>query len=93
MTSLAETIDTALAAVGPETEDRLRDVVSDFEGQALADEERLAALATSIAAIAAGDSSAARTRIHAHINGYYRDAAPDPLDDPATRTPTAHETR
>lgn len=52
MTSLAETIDTALAAVGPETEDQLRDVVSDFEALALADEERLAALATSIAAIA-----------------------------------------
>jgi len=52
MTSLAETIDTALAAVGPETEDRLRDVVAEFEAQALADEERLAVLATSIAAIA-----------------------------------------
>lgn len=52
MTSLAETIDTALAAVGPETEDRLRDVVAEFEALGLADEERLAALATSIAAIA-----------------------------------------
>ena len=31
MTSLAETIDTALAAVGRETEDQLRDVSADFE--------------------------------------------------------------
>lgn len=52
MTSLAETIDTALAAVGPETEDLLRDVVAEFEALPLAEEERLAVLATSIAAIA-----------------------------------------
>lgn len=52
MTSLAETIDTALAAVGRETEDQLRDVSSDFEGLKLADEERVSALATAIAAIA-----------------------------------------
>jgi len=54
MTSLAETIDTALAAVGPETEGRLRDVVAGFEALALADEERVAALATAVAAIAKG---------------------------------------
>lgn len=52
MTSLAETIDTALAAVGPETEDLLRDVASDFEVLKLADEERVSALATAVAAIA-----------------------------------------
>jgi len=54
MTSLAETIDTSLAAVGPETEGRLRDVVAGFEALALADEERLSALATAVAAIAKG---------------------------------------
>lgn len=53
MTSLAETIDTALAAVGAETENRLRDVVSSFEALELADEERVSALATAVAAIAA----------------------------------------
>lgn len=52
MTSLAETIDTALAAVGRETEDQLRDVSGDFEALELADEERVSALATAIAAIA-----------------------------------------
>ena len=54
MTSLAETIDTALAAVGPETEGRLRDVVAGFEALTLADEERVSALATAVAAIAKG---------------------------------------
>ena len=52
MTSLAETIDTALAAVGRETEDRLRDLSAEFEALKLADEERVSALATAIAAIA-----------------------------------------
>jgi len=52
MTSLAETIDTALAAVGRETEDQLRDVSTDFEALELADEERVSVLATAIAAIA-----------------------------------------
>ncbi|HLJ20139.1 MAG TPA: hypothetical protein VKU84_08070 [Stellaceae bacterium] len=52
MASLAETIDTALAAVGRETEDQLRDLSTDFEGLKLADEERVSALATAIAAIA-----------------------------------------
>ena len=52
MTSLAETIDTALAAVGRETEDQLRDVSGEFEALKLEDEERVSALATAIAAIA-----------------------------------------
>jgi len=52
MTSLAETIDTALAAVGRETEDQLRDISGHFEALELADEERVSALATAIAAIA-----------------------------------------
>jgi hypothetical protein len=52
MTSLAETIDTALAAVGRETEDRLRDLSAEFEALKLADEERVSALATAIAATA-----------------------------------------
>ncbi|GEM_PF-2427218 len=52
MTTLAETIDTALAAVGRETEDQLRDVSEEFEALELADEERVSALATAIAAIA-----------------------------------------
>ena len=52
MPSLAETIDTALAAVGRETEDEFRDVSGGFEALELADEERVSALATAIAAIA-----------------------------------------
>ena len=52
MTSLAETIDTALAAVGREMEDQLRDVSCEFEALKLAHEERVSALATAIAAIA-----------------------------------------
>lgn len=52
MSSLAETIENAFAAVGRETESRLRDVSTAFEALELEDEERVAALATSIAAIA-----------------------------------------
>jgi hypothetical protein len=52
MSSLAETINNALLAVGPATEDRLRDVINDFDGMNLSGEERLAAIATSIASIA-----------------------------------------
>lgn len=52
MPSLAETIDTALAAVGRETEDQLRDVSGEFEALKLADEARVSALATAIATIA-----------------------------------------
>lgn len=52
MSSLAETINSALRAVGPATEDRLRDIIADFDGLHLTDEERLAAVATTIAATA-----------------------------------------
>jgi hypothetical protein len=52
MSSLAETISSALQAVGPATEDRLRDIVADFDGLNLIEEERLAAVATTIAATA-----------------------------------------
>lgn len=50
MGSLAETINSALQAVGQAAEDRLRDVIADFDGANLTDEERLAAVATAIAA-------------------------------------------
>jgi hypothetical protein len=52
MTSLAETINNALRAVGPATEDRLRDVIGEFDALNLSAEERLAAVATAIAATA-----------------------------------------
>jgi hypothetical protein len=52
MSSLAETINSALRAIGPATEDRLRDIIADFDGLNLTDEERLAAVATTIAATA-----------------------------------------
>jgi hypothetical protein len=52
MSSLAETINNALQAVGPATEDRLRDVIRDFDGMNLSAEERLSAVATTVAAIA-----------------------------------------
>ncbi|HUK07586.1 MAG TPA: hypothetical protein VLX09_06940 [Stellaceae bacterium] len=52
MSSLAETIENAFAAVGTETERRLHDVSAAFEALELDDEERVAALATAIAAIA-----------------------------------------
>jgi hypothetical protein len=49
MSSLAETINSALQAVGQATEDRLRDIIADFDGANLTDEERLAAVATAVA--------------------------------------------
>ncbi|MGO8918265.1 MAG: hypothetical protein ACLQJR_20390 [Stellaceae bacterium] len=52
MSSLIETINTALAAVGPATEGRLRDLLAEFGELNLGDEDRLAALATVIAAAA-----------------------------------------
>jgi len=52
MNSLAETIDNALQAAGSVTESRLRDIVADFDGLNLIEEERLAAIATMIAATA-----------------------------------------
>ena len=52
MSSLAETINNALLAVGPATEDRLRDVINDFDSMNLSAEERLASVATAIATVA-----------------------------------------
>lgn len=52
MSSLAETISRALMVVGPAAEGRLRDVVADFEELRLGEEERLAAVATAVAAAA-----------------------------------------
>jgi hypothetical protein len=52
MNSLAETIDNALQAAGSATESRLRDIIADFDGLNLIEEERLAAIATMIAATA-----------------------------------------
>jgi len=53
MSSLAETISTALAAVGPATESQLRDILAEFGELNLGDEDRLSALATVIATAAA----------------------------------------
>jgi hypothetical protein len=53
MSSLVETINTALAAVGPATEHHLRELLAEFGELNLGDEERLSALATVIAAAAA----------------------------------------
>jgi hypothetical protein len=52
MSSLVETINTALAAVGPATETRLRDLLAEFGELNLGEEDRLSALATVIAAAA-----------------------------------------
>jgi hypothetical protein len=54
MTSLAQTISSALQAVGHLTEDRLNDIVVEFDALNLIEEERLAAMATTIAATACG---------------------------------------
>jgi hypothetical protein len=53
MSSLVETINSALAAIGPATESRLREILAEFGELNLSDEDRLAALATVIAAAAA----------------------------------------
>ena len=53
MSSLVETINSALAAVGRATEARLREILAEFGELNLGDEDRLAALATVIAAAAA----------------------------------------
>lgn len=53
MSSLVDTINGALAAVGPATETRLRDLLAEFGELNLADEDRLAALATVIGTAAA----------------------------------------
>jgi hypothetical protein len=52
MSSLAETINAALAAVGPAIETRLRELLAEFGELNLGDEDRLSALATTIAAAA-----------------------------------------
>lgn len=52
MSSLVDTINTALSAVGPATETRLRELLAEFGELNLGDEERLSALATVIAAAA-----------------------------------------
>ena len=53
MSSLVETINSALAAVGPATETRLKELLAEFGELNLCDEDRLSALATVIAAAAA----------------------------------------
>jgi hypothetical protein len=53
MSSLVETINSTLAAIGPATESRLREILAEFGELNLGDEDRLAALATVIAAAAA----------------------------------------
>lgn len=53
MSTLAETISSALTRLGPETEDRLHDVVCEFASLNLCDEDRLCVLATALAAAAA----------------------------------------
>lgn len=52
MSSLVHTINSALAAVGPATETRLRELLAEFGELNLGDEERLSALATVIATAA-----------------------------------------
>ena len=52
MSSLAETISNALLAVGPATEDSLRNVLDEFDGMNLSTEERLSSVATAVAAAA-----------------------------------------
>lgn len=52
MSSLVETINNALAAVGPATESHLRDLLASFGELGLGDEDRLSALATVIATAA-----------------------------------------
>jgi hypothetical protein len=53
MSSLVQTINSALAAVGPATENRLRDLLTEFGELNLGDEDRLSVLATVIATAAA----------------------------------------
>ena len=53
MSTLADTISSALTAAGPATEIRLRDIFAEFSELNLGDEERLSVLATAIASAAA----------------------------------------
>ena len=66
MATLTETISSALRAVGPTTESRLRDVMADFDAMNLSGEERLSAVTTTIAALAATH--------HRRHRGVYLDA-------------------
>src|SRR6185312_12287936 len=52
MSTLAQTISRALQSVGPAAEDRMRDILAEFDNLNLSGEERLAAVATTIAATA-----------------------------------------
>lgn len=53
MSSMAETINSALAAIGPSTEGRLRAILAEFSGLTLSLDERLSVLATVVAHAAA----------------------------------------
>jgi hypothetical protein len=63
MSSLAETISTALRRVGCDMEGRLHEIMADFQSLSLTDEERLVAVATTIA-------TTARTHHHRHTSVY-----------------------
>jgi hypothetical protein len=52
MSTLAQTISRALQSVGPAAEDRMCDILAEFDNLNLSGEERLAAVATTIAATA-----------------------------------------
>ena len=52
MSTLAETIDEAMLRLGPAIQDRLRDIVAELYGLNLGEEDRLAVLATALAAVA-----------------------------------------
>lgn len=52
MSTLAETIHNALAAIGPSAEGQLRDIIAEFGDLNLSEEERVSVLATVIAAAA-----------------------------------------
>lgn len=80
MNSLAETIDSALQAAGSVTETRLRDIITDFDGVNLIEEERLAAIATMVAATACAR--------HARHKAIYLEAVRTwSLETAATRQP------
>jgi hypothetical protein len=66
MSSVAETISAALAAIGPSTEGRLRTILAEFNGLTLTLDERLSVLATAIAHAA--------TLHHGGHRGVYLDA-------------------
>ncbi len=53
MSTLAETINEAMARLGPATRDRVRDIMTEIAGLNLGADDRLSVLATAIAAVAA----------------------------------------